>query len=74
MTKTADCPEISPCGTAGYTVTITNTGTTTAAGITLSDALPAGKGADIKWTIDLGKRDGSGHDPQRLHDQRIGRQ
>ena len=55
VTKTADCAEIAPCGTAGYTVTITNTGSATATGVTLSDPLPAGKGNDIVWTIDTTK-------------------
>ena len=41
-----------PGQTAGYTVTITNTGTSTASGITLSYPLPAGKGGDIVWSID----------------------
>ena len=52
VTKTADCTQICPGQTAGYTVTITNTGTSTASGITLSDPLPAGKGGDIVWSID----------------------
>ncbi len=52
VTKTADCSQIAPGTSAGYTVTITNTGSVTATGVTLSDALPAGKGNDIKWSID----------------------
>ena len=38
--------------TAGYAITLTNTGNSSASGVTLSDALPAGLGKDIKWTID----------------------
>jgi uncharacterized repeat protein (TIGR01451 family) len=52
VTKTPDCTQITPGSTAGYTVTITNTGNVPATGLTLSDLLPAGQGNDISWTID----------------------
>jgi uncharacterized repeat protein (TIGR01451 family) len=52
VTKTADSTTITAGQTAGYTVTITNTGTATDTGVTLSDPLPAGAGGDINWTID----------------------
>ncbi len=52
VTKTADSPTITGGGTAGYTVVITNNGTMTDNGVTLSDLLPAGAGSDINWQID----------------------
>ena len=52
VTKTADQPSIIAGQTAGFTVTITNTGLVTDNGVTLSDALPPGTGGDVNWTID----------------------
>jgi uncharacterized repeat protein (TIGR01451 family) len=52
VTKTADQSTIAAGQTAGYTVTISNVGTATATGVTLSDPLPAGLGKDVKWAID----------------------
>ena len=55
VVKTADQASIAGGQTAGYTVTITNNGSVTDTGVTLSDPLPAGSGGDINWTIDTGK-------------------
>jgi uncharacterized repeat protein (TIGR01451 family) len=55
VTKTADACTIAAGQTAGYTVTITNIGTATATGVTLSDPLPAGLGKNITWIIDSSK-------------------
>ncbi len=52
ITETADHAAISADSAAGYTITLTNTGTVAASGVTLSDALPAGLGKDITWSID----------------------
>ena len=52
VTKTADQPSILAGQTAGFTVTIKNTGTATATGVTLNDPLPPGAGSDINWVID----------------------
>ena len=42
--------------TAGYTVTISNTSSTTVAtSVTLNDPLPGGLAKDIKWAIDSTK-------------------
>jgi uncharacterized repeat protein (TIGR01451 family) len=52
VTKTADAPTVTVGATIGFTVTATNSsaaGTGTAAGITLSDPLPAGTGID--WSV-----------------------
>ncbi len=52
VTKVADCANITVGQTAGFTVTIKNTGTVTATGVTLNDPLPAGLGNDVNWVID----------------------
>jgi uncharacterized repeat protein (TIGR01451 family) len=52
VTKTADFATVTPGSTAGFTVTISNTGSAAATGVTLSDPLPAGAGSDINWMID----------------------
>ncbi len=52
ITKTADQSSIAGGQTAGFTVTIANSGTAAANGLTLSDPLPAGGSGDINWTID----------------------
>jgi uncharacterized repeat protein (TIGR01451 family) len=49
--KTADQLTVSAGRSAGFTVTVSNIGTSAAAGVTLSDPLPAGAGNDIKWQI-----------------------
>jgi uncharacterized repeat protein (TIGR01451 family) len=50
VSKTADQAAVAVGATDGYTVTITNTGTDTANGVTLSDPLPAG----VTWSINGG--------------------
>jgi choice-of-anchor A domain-containing protein/uncharacterized repeat protein (TIGR01451 family) len=52
VSKTADQPTVNAGQLAGFTVTVTNAGTATAIGVTLSDPLPAGLGHDISWAID----------------------
>ena len=52
VAQTADQATVNAGATAGYTITLTNNGKGTASGVTLSDALPAGAGKDVKWTID----------------------
>jgi uncharacterized repeat protein (TIGR01451 family) len=54
VTKSADQATVNPGQSAGFTVTLTNTGDATASGVTLSDPLPAGAGNDITWVIDTG--------------------
>ena len=46
--KVADNAVITAGGTAGYTVTVTNAGVSTATGVSFTDPLPGG---DINWTI-----------------------
>ena len=52
VVKTADQTSILAGQTAGFTVTITNNGTATDTGVTLTDHLPPGTATDINWTID----------------------
>ncbi len=52
VAKTADAATVPAGSVAGFTVTISNTGSGPATGVTLSDPLPAGAGADINWKID----------------------
>jgi choice-of-anchor A domain-containing protein/uncharacterized repeat protein (TIGR01451 family) len=59
VAKTADNPTIDAGQTAGFTVTISNVGTGTATGVTLSDPLPGGLGKDIKWQIDTSANTGN---------------
>jgi uncharacterized repeat protein (TIGR01451 family) len=54
VTAKADAAAVSAGGTAGFTVTLVNEGTTTATGVTLADPLPAGAGRDVNWKIDAG--------------------
>jgi uncharacterized repeat protein (TIGR01451 family)/choice-of-anchor A domain-containing protein len=54
ITKTADQSSIAGGQTAGFTVTIANSGMAAANGLSLSDPLPAGGTGDISWTIDGG--------------------
>jgi uncharacterized repeat protein (TIGR01451 family) len=49
ITKTADAASVSAGDPIGFTVTITNTGTGAAGGLSFTDALPAGTG--VSWTI-----------------------
>jgi uncharacterized repeat protein (TIGR01451 family) len=51
ITKTTTTPTVSAGGTASFTVTVNNEGTVTATGVSFSDALPAGLGNDIVWSI-----------------------
>src|SRR6185369_11890183 len=46
--KTADAPSVSSGDQIGFTVTVSNIGTGNAAGLSFTDALPAG----LTWTID----------------------
>jgi uncharacterized repeat protein (TIGR01451 family)/choice-of-anchor A domain-containing protein len=63
VVKTADQASIIAGQTAGFTVTITNDGTVTDTGVTLTDPLPAGIG-DINWQIDTsGTGLGAGTNP-----------
>jgi uncharacterized repeat protein (TIGR01451 family) len=59
ITKAPDSNSITAGQTAGYTVTITNTGTGPDTGVTLTDQLPLGSAApnDLNWTIDTGTGD-----------------
>ena len=52
VTKTADQATINAGQTAGFTVTLKNTGTTTATGVTLSRSAAPGLGKDVVWAID----------------------
>ena len=63
--KTADQATISVGAKAGgYVVTITNTGGSTATGLTLSDPLPTGSGNNLTWSIDTtGTGRGAGTNP-----------
>ena len=64
VVKTADQAAISAGQTAGFTVTITNNGTVTDTGVTLTDPLPADANADINWSIDTsGTGKGAGTNP-----------
>jgi uncharacterized repeat protein (TIGR01451 family) len=47
ITKTADATSVNAGDTIGYTITVTNPGTTTAHGVTLGDPLPSG----VTWSI-----------------------
>src|SRR5207302_129758 len=53
VTKAADAASVSAGAPIGFTVTVSNSGTGTAKGVTLSDALPGGNAAHpVHWTID----------------------
>jgi len=49
ITKTADAASVNAGEQIGFTVTITNSGSNTALGVTLSDPLPGGAGID--WSV-----------------------
>ena len=51
VTKTADSSTVTAGQTIGFTITVSNTGGSTANDVVLTDLLPAGKGGDIFWTI-----------------------
>src|SRR5439155_3432208 len=50
ITKTADAASVSAGSQIGFTVTLSNSAAGTAAGLSVSDNLPAG--TDVNWTID----------------------
>lgn len=53
VNKTADASSVSSGTQIGFHVTVSNTGTGKATGVTLSDALPGGNAASpVHWTID----------------------
>jgi len=53
VAKAADAASVSAGTPIGFTVTVSNSGTGTAKGVTLSDALPGGNVAHpVHWTID----------------------
>jgi uncharacterized repeat protein (TIGR01451 family) len=53
VTKTADAASVSAGSPIGFTVTVSNTGTGGAKGVTLTDALPGGNVAHpVHWIID----------------------
>jgi uncharacterized repeat protein (TIGR01451 family) len=55
VAKSADAASVSAGEDIGFTVTVSNAGTGTAKGVTLSDALPAGNGGHpVHWVIDGG--------------------
>ncbi len=50
--KTADAASVNAGDTIGYTVTVKNNGLGLAKGVTLNDALPAGSGTGVTWSVD----------------------
>jgi uncharacterized repeat protein (TIGR01451 family) len=52
ITKTADQSTITAGQTAGFLITISNTGGSPVTGLSLTDPLPPGAGNDIDWMID----------------------
>ena len=54
ITKTADASPVNAGDQIGFTVEVKNTGSGTAKGVSLSDALPAGSGSGVTWAIDNG--------------------
>jgi uncharacterized repeat protein (TIGR01451 family) len=58
ITKTADASPVNAGDPIGFTVTVNNTGTGTAHGVTVSDPLPAGSGSGVTWTIDTQSNSG----------------
>ena len=50
VVKTADAASVTAGTGVGFTVTVTNAGTATAAGVTLDDPLPGAAG--VSWTVD----------------------
>jgi uncharacterized repeat protein (TIGR01451 family) len=64
VTKTPDQSMITAGQTAGYVVTIRNTGGSAAMGVSLTDPLPPGPAVDINWMIDTsGTGLGAGTNP-----------
>jgi uncharacterized repeat protein (TIGR01451 family) len=55
ITKTADQGTVSAGDTIGFTITVTNSGTGTASGVTVTDTLPSDPG--LSWTIDAANSD-----------------
>ncbi|MFP5361742.1 MAG: DUF11 domain-containing protein [Thermoleophilia bacterium] len=55
LTKVADDAVVSAGDQIGFTITVSNSAGGTAAGVTISDALPTGSG--VSWTIDAGGSD-----------------
>lgn len=50
LTKVADDSSVDPGATVGYTVTISNTGGSTALGVSVTDTLPSNGG--LQWSLD----------------------
>lgn len=55
VTKTPDSATVAAGGLAGFTVTISNTGGSTASGLVLTDPLPPGGNESFAWAIDTTK-------------------
>src|SRR5207244_2836547 len=56
ITKTADAGTVSAGDPIGFAITVNNTGTGTATGVTVHDTLPTNPGTN--WTIDTANSDG----------------
>src|SRR5205814_3976042 len=55
ITKTSDAASVDAGSQIGFTVTLSNSTTGTATGLSVTDPLPAGGG--VNWTIDAGNTD-----------------
>src|SRR5262249_4066755 len=51
VTKTTSTPVVNAGGQASFTVTVANAGQGTATGVSFADALPAGLGNDVVWSV-----------------------
>src|SRR3989442_388646 len=51
VSKTADAATVNAGDPIGFTVTVNNSGTGTAKGVTVSDNLPAGSGSGVTWVV-----------------------
>jgi uncharacterized repeat protein (TIGR01451 family) len=61
ITKTPDATSVNAGESVGFTIAVTNAGTGTAFGVTLSDSLPTEAG--LSWSIDLPEATGDGPAP-----------